>query len=120
MNHFHYLLSFALLASYCYLSLFILFLCFFLLPFSSHVVSLRSSLLSDQSNEEARVEQLAAVASSLPIENFRLAAYLFAFLYQVASHSEKNKMGHANLATVTSSRKGGTFTFSDSFLSPFS
>jgi len=40
------------------------------------------------------------LANLLPLEHYNLAGYVFEFLSLISSHSGRNKMGHANLATI--------------------
>ncbi|KAG8438270.1 hypothetical protein GDO86_008819 [Hymenochirus boettgeri] len=52
------------------------------------------------SSLEQKIESTLQVLQTLPKENYEMLRFLTAFLVQVSTHSEKNKMTNANLAVV--------------------
>ena len=54
----------------------------------------------DIGDEKEKLSEFLRLIAALPAENRAVAAELCHFLSDVASHSAKNKMGAANLATI--------------------
>eukprot|EP01095_Lingulamoeba_sp_RSL-Kostka_P010731 TRINITY_DN3917_c1_g1_i2.p1 TRINITY_DN3917_c1_g1~~TRINITY_DN3917_c1_g1_i2.p1 ORF type:complete len:730 (-),score=266.72 TRINITY_DN3917_c1_g1_i2:193-2382(-) len=57
-------------------------------------------IMGNTVTENQYPEKIAELFIELPPANYITAKVLFKFLYKVAQHSEENKMGYANLATV--------------------